>query len=249
MIYKIFAISLLLSGCATIQAPDSFKYQEIETSFFKIASWQKITSPQAPYKIYIEGDGHAFNARGQITQDPTPHGILMRELAFTDPHENIIYLARPCQYVKDPKCEKKYWSTARFSQEVIDSEYQAIKSININSPLTFIGFSGGAQIAGLLSTQTDLNIKKVITIAGNLDHTAWTSYHHLPPLTESLNLADKKEEFSHIPQHHFIGGKDTVIPPLLSQKFINDSNLITIIPEASHADGWQKIYQHIRYED
>ena len=99
MIYKIFAISLLLSSCATIKAPDNFKYQEFQTSFFKIASWQKITSPQAPYKIYIEGDGHAFNSRGQITQDPTPHGILMRELAFTDPHENIIYLVPELVYI------------------------------------------------------------------------------------------------------------------------------------------------------
>ncbi|MDD7312777.1 MAG: alpha/beta hydrolase, partial [bacterium] len=64
-----------------------------------MASWQKITHPTAPYKIYIEGDGHAFNAHGQPTGNPTPKGTLVRELAFGDNHENVIYLARPCQYV------------------------------------------------------------------------------------------------------------------------------------------------------
>ena len=33
-----------------------------------------------------------------------------------------------------------------------------------------------------------LNVKKIITIAGNLDHHAWTEFHHLPSLDESMNL-------------------------------------------------------------
>ena len=246
MIYRYLTFVLFLCGCSTIKVPETFVHKEILTSEFTIASWQKITNPQSPYKIYIEGDGYAFNTHGKISSDPTPKGTLMRELAFGDTHENVIYLARPCQYVKDRKCEKKYWSTARFSQEVLDSEYQAVKSIVLNNPVTLIGFSGGAQIAGLLAVDTDLNIKKVITIAGNLDHLSWTTYHHLPPISESLNLADKKSKFSKIPQHHYIGKKDNVIPPLLTQTSVANQNLITIVPQADHGHGWKSIYSQIR---
>ena len=249
MTYRFLIFLLFMGGCSSLKIPENYHYKEIPTSEFTIASWQKITSPQAPYKIYIEGDGHAFNARGQITNDPTPHGTLMRELAFGDAHANVIYLARPCQYVKDNHCTKEYWSTARFAPEVISAEYQAIKSVTQNNPITLVGFSGGAQIAGLLAVQKDLNIQKVITIAGNLDHKAWTSYHCLPPLTKSLNLADEKEKFASISQHHFIGEKDNVIPPFLTKKFITDKKQITIIPQASHATGWEDFYQYIRNID
>ncbi len=65
-------LSLILCGCSSITVPDSFTYKEIETKDFKLASWQKISNPQGVYKIYIEGDGYAFNAYGKPTQNPTP---------------------------------------------------------------------------------------------------------------------------------------------------------------------------------
>ena len=99
---------------------------------------------------------YAFNARGKATQDPTPHGTLVRELAFGDNSPNVIYLARPCQYVKSPICSKRHWTTARFSPEVINAEYEAIKNIASNNPVILIGFSGGAQVAGLVTTANPL---------------------------------------------------------------------------------------------
>ena len=87
----------------------------------------------------------------------------------------------------------------------------------------------------------DLNVKKVITIAGNLDHRAWTEYHHLPPLIQSLNLADYKETFALIPQVHYIGENDKVIPPILTEKFVEDKKSILIVPNATHGDGWNNI--------
>ena len=69
--------------------PADFVYKEVETRNFTLASRQKVTNPAAPYKIYIEGDGYAFNAR---------------EPAFDDDSPNVIYLARPCQYIKSGIC-------------------------------------------------------------------------------------------------------------------------------------------------
>ena len=135
---KVLITLLFLTGCTTIKAPADFVYKEIETQNFTLASWQKVTNPAAPYKIYIEGDGYAFNTRGKATQDPTPRGTLVRELAFGDDSPNIIYLARPCQYVKSPICSKRHWTTARFAPEVINAEYEAIKNIVGNNPVILI---------------------------------------------------------------------------------------------------------------
>ena len=90
---KVLVTLLFLVGCTTIKVPADFVYKEVETRDFILASWQKVTNPAAPYKIYIEGDGYAFNARGKATQDPTPRGTLVRELAFGDNSPNVIYRA------------------------------------------------------------------------------------------------------------------------------------------------------------
>ena len=92
---KLFAILFLLSGCNSIAIPPAYVYKEIPTRDFTLASWQKITDPFGTYKIYIEGDGYAFNAHGRATQDPTPKGILMRELAFEDDSPNVVCKTMP----------------------------------------------------------------------------------------------------------------------------------------------------------
>ena len=99
-ILKIFVSLLLLNGCSSITISSDFVYQEIQTDTFNLASWQKITNPKAKYKVYIEGDGYAFDRYGRPTKDPTPRGTLVRELAFNDKNDNVIYLTRPCQYIK-----------------------------------------------------------------------------------------------------------------------------------------------------
>lgn len=240
---------LLLLGCqTTIQAPAEFSYQEIKTDKFALASWQKVNNPRAPFKIYIEGDGAAFTADGRPSMNPTPKGILLREIAFGDKHENVIYLARPCQYVKDAKCLQKYWTTARFAQEVVSSTAQAIKIIGHEHDLTLVGFSGGAQVAGLVAvTAADLNVQKVVTIGGNLDHSAWTAYHHLPSLDESLNLADYRDLYVKIPQKHYVGKEDKIIPFSLVEDFAPEGTVM-VVDGVTHNKGWDKMYSVIREE-
>lgn len=243
----IILIVLFICGCAGVKVPDGFVYEEIETDTFKIATWRKITNPRNVVRIYIEGDGYAFNAKGKPTLDPTPKSDLVRNIAFNDPNDNVIYMGRVCQYVKDPLCEQKYWTTARFSDEVTDAMGQAIIKSTKN-PVILIGYSGGGQVAGQIALRKwdgQIKVEKIITIAGNLDHKAWTDYHKLPPLTESSNLGDYPTIFSRWPQIHYVGENDEVIPPHLTQNFIKDQNLIKIVPNADHSNGWDAIYQDV----
>lgn len=241
---------LFLTSCSSVKVPADYEYKEVATRDFTLASWQKISNPQAAYKIYIEGDGYAFDARGRATQDPTPRGTLVRELAFGDPSPNVIYLARPCQYVKSPVCSQRHWTSARFAPEIINAEYQAIKQIAGNKPVILTGFSGGAQVAGLVAAaKPGLNVKKIITIAGNLDHLSWTQYHHLPPLNESMNLESYRKQFAKIPQIHYVGSDDKVIPPALVREFVGNNNEIIEVDNASHNSGWESIYNAIWDEE
>ncbi|MDR0967335.1 MAG: hypothetical protein LBL75_00685 [Rickettsiales bacterium] len=244
----LFVFLFFLTGCAGLQIPSDFKYYDIKTDFFTIASWQKITTDDGVIKVYIEGDGHAFNRLGRPTSDPTPHGTLVRDLAFADTSENVVYLARPCQFIQGGGCDKKYWTTARFSQEVIQSEYIAIKKIAGSRPVVLIGYSGGAQVAGLLATTTNLNIKKVITLAGNLDFNTWTSEFNMPPLSESLALENYKKDFMKISQIHYVGEFDKIIPMKITTDFVGSENVV-VVPGADHSKGFEVIYTKIWNEN
>ncbi len=113
-----------------------------------------------------------------------------------------------------------------------------------------VGFSGGAQVAGLVSSvKTGLNVKKVITVAGNLDHLAWTEYHNLPPLNESMNLESYRKQFARFPQLHYVGSKDEIIPPSLVREFVQNDDLVEVVPDATHNQGWDGIYPKIWAEN
>ena len=245
--FFVLFLFLLLAGCQSIVIPDNFEYKEIVTDTFTIASWQKISDNKGTVKVYIEGDGASFDAYGRPTKDPTPRGKMIRELAFGDYSSNVVYLARPCQFVMSDICSVRHWTTARFSFEVIDSMYEAIKEIAKNREVVLIGFSGGAQVSGLISVlKRDLRVKKVITVAGNLDHLAWTQYHNIPSLSESLNLNDYKNEYFKIPQKHYVGDLDNVIPSGLVFDFVKDKNIdVEIVKKASHSEGWNAVYGEI----
>lgn len=240
-----------MGGCTNnIAVPMEFVYKEIKTDYFTLASWQKINKPNAVYKVYIEGDGYAFNAAGRPTQNPTPRSSLMRELAFGDKSPNVVYLARPCQFVQDEKCKQKYWSTARFASKVIAAEHQAIKNFAGKQPVILVGYSGGAQIAGLLAVKyNDLEVKKLITIAGNLDHRKWCEYHQVPHLDNSLYLGDYKQKFKNINQLHYVGTRDDNILPEITMEFVENTDTITQIERATHGRGWERIFPLIWQEN
>jgi len=211
--------------------PDSFTYKEIETDTYKLTSWQKITNKTEPVRIYIEGDGYAFNHLGKPTTNPTPHGTFLREIAFNDPNQNVVYLGRVCQYVDDKRCSQKDWTSGRFSQEIVDATGQAIKEISGKQPTILIGYSGGALLSGLVIEQNPkLPVKKWITIAGVLNHASWTNYFDDAPLVDSVDL----EKMPKVEQIHFVGEKDKTVPLELAKKWSE----VQVIQNATHDSGW-----------
>ncbi len=231
---KLF-LCFLLSACAGAGwvAPADFQYVPIKTDSFEIAIWQKMSNPKNnQIHIYIEGDGNSFDAYGQPTDNPTPCGKVVRDLVAQDNFENVVYVARPCQFIMDEKCSQTDWTIGRFSQKVINAESQVIDQIAKNKNIILIGYSGGAMVSGLVIKQNPkLKIDKWITIAGVLNHTKWTDYFGDEPLSESLNM----DALPNVPQVHFVGRRDEVVPYDLARTWAKEKD-IKIVPNASHDD-------------
>lgn len=236
----------LLTGCAAVEAPADFTRLEASTSTFRLASWFRNHSSEAPVRIYIEGDGYAFNTHGRPSSNPTPKSTLVRRLAFSDPHPNVAYLARPCQYVEDLRCTPDAWTTGRFSQDAVEASAEAVRQLSRGRDVILIGYSGGAQIAGLVAVRhPELHVRKIITVAGNLDHEAWCSALGLAPLSKSLSLRNDWKAFLALPRVHFVGEDDAVISPDLTRSILGPAEDLRIIPGASHSQGWERAFVEI----
>lgn len=243
-----------LTGCAApptdkLAIQHNFKKTYIQANKFNLASYQKILQPGSDVNIYIEGDGRAWSGRYRLSSDPSPrYGTTMR-LATLDPNPNIVYLARPCQYSpEDLKtvCDSKYWSLARYSLEVVSSLDMAISKIKKQCAaknIHLIGYSGGGALAVLIAAQRT-DVASIRTVAGNLDLSTMDVIHKTTPLSESLDPIAVAKKIQHIPQLHFVGGKDHVVPKIVAQNFVRtaglDSRAVILIKNAAHNTQWDK---------
>lgn len=223
----------------------------IKAGAFWLQTYQKVHNPNLPYTIYIEGDGFAFRTKWEISEDPTPKHPMILGLATRDYRSNVIYIARPCQYEAinmDHYCNNSYWTTKRMSDEVVNSMNIAITSLTHNQPVDLIGYSGGGGIAVLVASRNK-QVRSIITIGGLLDHVAFNQYHKVRPMIGSLNPIEVATKISNIPQMHYTGGEDKIIPAFIADKFVQTSNSPcvhqVILPKVSHDSGWEKSWNYI----
>ena len=226
----LFSCLLFLAACAGIGITGMETITPIRPDLYSVATIQHITDAAAPVHIYIEGDGRSFDTSGRATRDPTPRSRFMRNMAMADDFPNVAYIARPCQFVMDPKCNLSDWTDGRFSKQMVDSVAYAIKTIAGTRPVILIGFSGGAMISGLvIQNHTEIDVKQWITIAGVLNHADWTKYFGDTPLARSLNM----NTLPHVSQVHYVAENDKTVPYSLSKKWVGKNKLVTI-PDADH---------------
>jgi dienelactone hydrolase len=228
-----------------------FKSDVIKAGNFWLQTYQKVQNPRVPYTVYIEGDGFAFKNKWEISNDPTPIRSMLLNLATHDYRSNIIYIARPCQYqpaLMDRYCNNSYWTTKRMSDEVVNSINVAIKQITHGQQVDIIGYSGGGGVAVLVAERNN-QIRSIITIAGNLDHVAFNQYHKVRPMIGSLNPIDVATKVRHIPQMHYTGSDDKIVPAFIADKFVQTANSSCvkqeIVPGVSHNNGWENMWNYV----
>ncbi|MDO8413275.1 MAG: AcvB/VirJ family lysyl-phosphatidylglycerol hydrolase [Gallionellaceae bacterium] len=254
---------LTLVGCASIASPE-LRRQSAE-NMAHAAGWQSIRLmtttpfvlagfiPQNVHQdelltIYIEGDGLAWLSQSQVSLDPTPLRPLALQLALRHPQGAAAYLARPCQYVTgndQHNCAATWWTDRRFAAEVVAATDQAIEQLKRRfqaNKIVLVGYSGGAAIAALVAAQR-ADVVRLVTVAGNLDHAAWTHHHHVTPLTGSLNPADRWQALAAIPQIHFVGAEDDIVTREIVASYLarfpkNNRAQLRVIEGFDHVCCW-----------
>ncbi len=226
--------------------------RDIPAGSFALKSYERMHERFAPANIYIEGDGFTTSDFADFnieSNDPTPRNPVALHLATRDKSENVVYLARPCQYSglldRTKECHSKYWGNERFSPEVLNAYSTALDEIKHRYDIEgfhLTGYGGGGAIAALLAAGRD-DILSLRTVAGNLDHFSYTMHHGLAPLEGSLNPIDFTDKLKNIPQYHFIGAQDPIIPPAILHSYLKnmgESNCVRyqMVQEAEHDAGW-----------
>lgn len=206
-------------------------------------------------RVYIEGDGKAWMRSGSPSPDPTPINRLVHKIMLEDSHKDIAYLARPCQFISSSECSPYTWTFGRYDQkalEAMDTALTKVKQRGNYEQVELIGYSGGATIALLLASKRH-DVINVRTIAGNLDPKFTNSFHKVSPMPTALNPTDHLDRLSKVPQIHFYGSKDFVIPQAISshyKKRFNDSSCLQVRPVsgANHHSGWTEYWQDLLKE-
>lgn len=225
-----------------------YKKQNLNETTYKSFSFdiysiqdENLNCKNKTIKIFIEGDGLAWITRTTISSNPTPINPIALELMLKEKNSCKIYLARPCQYANSKNCSKKYWTSHRFSEKIIDAYLEILDKIKKkykNSSFEMIGYSGGGAIATILSAKRS-DVKELITYAGNLNIEKWSEIHNITPLYGSLNPADFSIELESLSQTHYIGKKDKIIPievfESFKSKFRNKTNVKLILIDGNHS--------------
>ena len=268
--------ALTLAGCSAIPDPgqradtaarlaqaQSWQAHRFQAGPFELLAYTSFSpaSPQpgvndpSPLFLYVEGDGLAWVTGRTPSADPTPRNPVALQLALAQqrarPAQPVAWVARPCQYADAERtgCPQRYWTDARFAPEVIDALDHAatvLKQRAGATSLVLVGYSGGGAVAALLAARRS-DIAALITVAGNLDHAAWTRHHRVRPLADSLNPADIAPQLAGLKQRHFIGQSDTVISPDLANQWPAplqgpDRRHLTILKGQDHGCCWEQAW-------
>jgi dienelactone hydrolase len=251
----------LYSGCGAVDparrlqqadalaAAAGWQRQPIQAGDFTLTSYSPALAPAATLAVYLEGDGLAWLNASTVSPDPSPIEPLGLQLALRHPHGAVAYLARPCQFQPGAlarACRSALWTDARYGAQVLDSMNAALDQLKQRSGaqrLVLVGYSGGGAVAALLAARrTDVAL--LLTVAANLDTQEWARLQRLAPLAASFNPADQAAALARVPQQHWIGADDEVVPPAVpaayAARFAAGARPpVTVVPGFGHACCWQ----------
>jgi hypothetical protein len=263
--FFMFLAVLTLNGCAS--ATDVLKDRDeiaaavaqsagftrffVDTGQFELVGYRRFSNASVDeVSVYVEGDGLAFLSANVVSRDPTPRDPVSLRLAAVDKSPNVAYLSRPCHYQTPDRlarCKYAYWTTSRFGPIVIKEMNTAVDAIKQASGAAFVrlyGYSGGGVVAALIAARRS-DVSSLVTVAAPLDHREWTRLKRFTPLAQSLNPMDVAGQTVGVPQTHFVGKDDSVVPRSTIDRFAAKVRAqggkadVVSVPNTGHRCCWQ----------
>lgn len=237
-----------------LAAEAGFSRATFATRQFDIRGYYRLGNPADPrLAVFIEGDGVAYIGFKR-SGDPTPENPVALEVAISDATPNRLYLARPCQFTEEKterNCSSDLWASHRMSADVVSALNQALDQFLRRSnsrQIILHGYSGGGGVAVLMAadrlSQGRNDVQGLVTLAGVIDHAAWTQHFGDTPLWGSLNPVDAAPKLRAVPQRHFIGAKDDQVPPQVAQSYRQRAGappgIVVSVPDTDHFCCWAK---------
>lgn len=258
-------VCLSLTACASLVSNNSasqikqlnLKIEYVQTALFEMMILKPAVddASASTIRVYIEGDGFAWANRYQPSNDPTPKHSVVLSLMQHDDYPNKVYLARPCQFQRlgsqSTICQQtQWWTDARFSKHVINAMHavlNALKQSDSIAKFELIGYSGGANIAVILAAERN-DVLSLRTVAGNLDPDYVNQYHNVSAISDSINAINVADKLK-MPQIHFVGIKDEVIPDSVVSRFsgrLKSRACAKIVEvDATHYLGWEQSWRYL----
>jgi len=244
-----------------IARPAFMVERKIDAGNFSMQAWERMHQRGTVATVYIEGDGVSMKAGAEyridkILPNNTPENPVALHLASRDQSKNLGYLARPCQYIKAPEekgCDASYWQDKRYAPEVMMAYQTALNDMAARYDITgfhLVGYGGGANIAAVLAATRD-DVLTLRTVAGNLSPNYTVNYHQSMPLAaESVLATDYGMKLAEVPQHHFLGAADDVIPPGVYHSYRQALGLsqcinYSVLQDADHTRGWVQTWPQL----
>jgi len=248
-------LAVYLSACSSTRLDQTalqqgLNYQRIETDLFRLAGVTRgegIDDHSKPSRIYLEGDGIPWR-NNEPSANPTGLARLGFQIFLQD-ESATAYLARPCyeQETMPIKCTPELWTSGRYSGVVVSTLIQAIEQIAPTGDIELVGYSGGGTLAALIAHRLT-RVSRVLTLAANLDHDAWSEHHGSLPLTSSLNPVHDAPT-SDRSELHLFGADDVIAPAALAQAYFEKhAAAVGVIDGFSHRCCWVEQWPKILKE-
>lgn len=255
--YGVLLAWTLLSACSLIPQQgiereakaQGFEWSEIEGKAFRhelLANRAAIANPvPQSLHVYIDGDGRPWLGPGRPAFDPGPNHPLLLRLMGMD-LAPAVYLGRPCYlgHARDPGCHPWHWTHGRYGEPVVASMAAALTNLRRergNPDLVLIGYSGGGTLAMLLTPRVQ-GVKRLVTLAGNLDPERWARRHEYSPLKTSLNPSRLDPLPTQVRQIHIAGADDRNLPPedIRAALAHQPTAELWVVPGMDHRCCWER---------
>ncbi|MGE0745667.1 MAG: alpha/beta hydrolase family protein [Rhodospirillales bacterium] len=222
---------LILAACTPMREqiadrgrPLGFRPVTIAAGGFPLFGMLRTGPPGAALTVYIEGDGYAWIDRATPAADPTPRETPVFDMAAADrAAPAVLYLARPCQFAAAPACTPALWTTARYGAAAVAALSGAIDRAKADAgagAVELVGWSGGGVMAALVAARRR-DVALIVTAAANLDTAAWARHHGVTPLDGSLDPVAAAPLTKAVPQMHYHGGRDGVVPSATAIRYLD----------------------------